>query len=56
MPAWIAGKTAAPPNAGSKRIPKGAPDCLNKLAFVITGLHDSLTKEQLTDLIKSHGG
>lgn len=48
----VARGAVAPPNAGSKQVPEGAADCLKGRVFVITGLQDSLTKEEMTDLCK----
>lgn len=45
-----------PPKHGQKAIPKGKPDCLSGLAFVLTGLNESLTRDELSTLIKEHGG
>lgn len=41
---------------GSKEIPEGAPNCLEGSTFVITGEFTGLTREQLSDLIKTYGG
>ncbi|KAJ2006247.1 DNA replication factor C complex subunit Rfc1 [Coemansia thaxteri] len=41
---------------GSKATPVGAPNCLGSLKFVVTGEFTSLTREQITDLIKTYGG
>ena len=35
---------------------KGSEDCLQGLDFVITGVLDSITREDAEDLIKRHGG
>ncbi|GAB0097989.1 Replication factor C subunit 1 [Sergentomyia squamirostris] len=43
-------------NPGSKEIPQGAPDCLAGLSFIITGILESLEREEATQLIKDHGG
>lgn len=45
-----------PNNPGSKEIPEGAPDCLNGLVFVLTGVGESLDREQMGELIKKYGG
>ncbi|KAJ1724786.1 DNA replication factor C complex subunit Rfc1 [Coemansia erecta] len=37
-------------------MPDGAPNCLEGLKFVVTGEFSDLTREQITDLIKSFGG
>lgn len=43
-------------NPGCKEIPKGKPDCLKGLQFVITGVLESMEREEAADLIKSCGG
>lgn len=54
---WYPGMSrTAPPNAGSKEIPEGKPNCLLGLTFVITGTMDSLEREEAEDLIKRYGG
>ncbi|KAL6776732.1 RFC1 [Auxenochlorella protothecoides x Auxenochlorella symbiontica] len=45
-----------PPNAGTKAIPKGHPDCLTGKTFVISGVLDSMKREEAEDLIRRHGG
>ena len=45
-----------PPKHGSKPIPRGKPDCLAGLVFVLTGLNESLTRDEMSELIRSHGG
>ncbi|OQV24394.1 Replication factor C subunit 1 [Hypsibius exemplaris] len=46
----------APAALGSKELPEGPEDCLTGLDFVITGVLDSLQREDAEDLIKRHGG
>jgi hypothetical protein len=46
----------APPLKGQKPLPQGAAGCLTGLTFVISGVLDSLEREEMTDLIKSYGG
>ncbi|XP_076625612.1 germ line transcription factor 1 [Colletes latitarsis] len=41
---------------GSKEIPEGAEYCLAGLSFVITGVLDSLEREEADELIKKYGG
>jgi replication factor C subunit 1 len=41
---------------GGRAIPKGAPNCLQGLAFVLTGELPSVTRDQAADLIKMYGG
>ncbi|XP_015119781.1 replication factor C subunit 1 [Diachasma alloeum] len=43
-------------NPGSKPIPEGAPNCLAGLSFVLTGVFESLEREEASDLIKKYGG
>ncbi|KAF3423622.1 hypothetical protein E2986_03148 [Frieseomelitta varia] len=43
-------------NPGSKEIPVGAENCLVGLSFVITGVLDSLEREEAEELIKKYGG
>ncbi|XP_055690755.1 replication factor C subunit 1 [Lutzomyia longipalpis] len=43
-------------NPGSKEVPQGAPNCLAGLSFIITGILESLQREEATQLIKDLGG
>ncbi|KAG8037014.1 hypothetical protein G9C98_004336, partial [Cotesia typhae] len=43
-------------NPGSKTIPKGAENCLAGLSFVVTGVLESLEREEVDELIKQYGG
>ncbi|XP_076646066.1 germ line transcription factor 1 isoform X2 [Halictus rubicundus] len=43
-------------NPGSKEIPKGAEYCLAGLSFLITGVLESLEREEAEELIKNYGG
>ncbi|KAG2453593.1 hypothetical protein HYH02_001811 [Chlamydomonas schloesseri] len=45
-----------PPNQGNKEAPRGHPDCLTGKTFVISGVLDSLGRDEATDYIKRHGG
>lgn len=45
-----------PPNWGKKDAPSGAPFCLSGYRFVITGILDSLKRDECTDLIMEYGG
>ncbi|KAG8233511.1 hypothetical protein J437_LFUL011672 [Ladona fulva] len=45
-----------PKHPGSKEIPEGHPNCLNGLAFVITGVLDSMDREEATALVQRCGG
>ncbi|KAH0537815.1 hypothetical protein KQX54_001241 [Cotesia glomerata] len=42
-------------NPGSKEIPKGAENCLAGLSFVVTGVLESLEREEVDELIKQYG-
>lgn len=47
----------SPPLRGKKAPPpRGSPDCLSGLNFCITGVMDSLTREEMEDLIRANGG
>ncbi|KAJ1726517.1 DNA replication factor C complex subunit Rfc1 [Coemansia biformis] len=41
---------------GSMAVPEGAPGCLDGLKFVVTGEFSSMSREQITDMIRSFGG
>ncbi|CAF0925535.1 unnamed protein product [Adineta steineri] len=41
---------------GSKTIPDGAPNCLKNLTFVISGVLESLERDDCKDLIEKYGG
>ena len=45
-----------PKAPGSKPIPEGKEDCLEGLVFVISGVLESLEREEASDLIKKYGG
>lgn len=45
-----------PPNAGSKELPQGLPTCLANLTFLLTGVLDSMERDEAADLIRAHGG
>lgn len=45
-----------PPNAGVKDRPVGARNCLAGHVFVITGVLDSLERDECADLVKEYGG
>ena len=47
---------SGPANPGGKEIPTGQENCLGGLTFVITGVLDSLEREEAKDLIVKHGG
>ncbi|XP_050464112.1 replication factor C subunit 1 isoform X1 [Cataglyphis hispanica] len=43
-------------NPGSKEIPIGAQNCLAGITFVLTGVLDSLERNEVEDLIRKYGG
>ncbi|XP_026669374.1 replication factor C subunit 1 isoform X2 [Ceratina calcarata] len=43
-------------NPGSKEVPVGAENCLAGLSFVLTGVLESLEREEAEELIKKYGG
>ncbi|XP_016970315.1 replication factor C subunit 1 [Drosophila rhopaloa] len=43
-------------NPGSKEIPKGSPNCLSGLTFVVTGVLESMEREEAEAVIKEYGG
>ncbi|XP_058450932.1 replication factor C subunit 1 [Malaya genurostris] len=47
---------SGPANPGSKEIPKGKPDCLAGLQFVVTGVLESLERDECAQIIKDFGG
>lgn len=49
-------KRAGPSNPGSKEIPKGKPNCLAGLAFVLTGVFESMERDEAAAVIKEYGG
>lgn len=52
---WVP-RTDDPPNRGNKSLPEGAPDCLVGKVFVISGVLDSLLREECQDLCRQYGG
>lgn len=50
------GNAGAPPAAGSKDIPIGEENCLAGLSFVFTGLLETLSRDEGTELVKRYGG
>lgn len=54
-PRWMS-TPKDPPKHGSKPIPHGKPDCLEGVVFVLTGLNESLTREEMSNLIQQYGG
>ncbi|KAF2073794.1 hypothetical protein CYY_004888 [Polysphondylium violaceum] len=55
-PAWKAGPRENPPNKGQKELPVGRDNCLYQRVFCITGVLDSLEREECQDLICRYGG
>nr|2K6G_A Chain A, Replication factor C subunit 1 [Homo sapiens]2K7F_A Chain A, Replication factor C subunit 1 [Homo sapiens] len=45
-----------PKALGSKEIPKGAENCLEGLIFVITGVLESIERDEAKSLIERYGG
>ncbi|XP_046396184.1 replication factor C subunit 1 isoform X2 [Ischnura elegans] len=45
-----------PRNPGSKEVPKGSPNCLAGMTFVISGVLDSLDREEAMALVQQCGG
>lgn len=43
-------------NHGCKEIPKGKPDCLKGLTFLVTGVLESMEREEANMVIVEHGG
>jgi len=54
---WRQFQNRGPPKAlGSKEVPRGAENCLLNKRFIITGVLESLEREEATRLIQDHGG
>lgn len=49
-------KRSGPAHPGSKEIPKGKPDCLAGLSFVLTGVYDSMERDEAAAVIRDFGG
>lgn len=49
-------RSRTPPGAGSTEMPVGAENCLAGLAFVFTGVLDSLGRDEGQNLVKKYGG
>ncbi|XP_055919731.1 replication factor C subunit 1 [Eupeodes corollae] len=43
-------------NPGSKEIPKGKPNCLSGLSFLVTGILESIERDEANSIIKELGG
>lgn len=50
------GADTTPENHGSKDYPCGHPDCLTKYTFVLSGVLDSMFRQEAADYIQRHGG
>ena len=50
------GADAEPENHGGKDYPSGHPDAFTKCTFVLSGVLDSMYRQEATDYIKRHGG
>lgn len=49
-------KRSGPSKPGSKEIPKGKPNCLSGLAFVLTGVFESMERDEAKAVIMDFGG
>lgn len=49
-------RSRTPPTTGTKDIPVGAENCLAGLAFVFTGVQETLGREEGQELVKRYGG
>ncbi|KAJ5923904.1 Replication factor C subunit 1 [Penicillium verhagenii] len=49
-------RSRTPPTNGSKEMPVGAENCLAGLAFVFTGVQETLGREEGQELVKKYGG
>lgn len=47
---------AGPSKPGSKEIPKGKPNCLAGLTFVLSGVYESMERDEAAQVIKDFGG
>lgn len=55
--AWGAGGAEKePPNHGSVEYPRGHSDCLCKYTIVISGVLESMMRQDAMDFVKRHGG
>jgi hypothetical protein len=41
---------------GTRAIPEAAENCMGNMAFVMTGEFETITRDQVTDIIKRYGG
>lgn len=53
-PPWL--NSTSPPNKGKKSLPQGKPNCLKGKVFIVTGVLDSLEREEAWKLIVDNGG
>lgn len=53
-PRWVP-RADDPPNRGNKPLPVGTPNCLSGHVFVISGILDSLLREECQDLVRQYG-
>jgi NAD-dependent DNA ligase len=44
-----------PPRHGEKEIPNGSPTCLTGMQFVVTGVLESLDRDEAVQLCQRHG-
>lgn len=49
-------KRSGPAHPGSKEIPKGKPDCLAGFSFVLTGVFDSMERDEAAAVVRDFGG
>jgi replication factor C subunit 1 len=50
------GADTTPESHGKKDYPSGHPDCLTKYTFVLSGVLDSMFRQEAVDYIQRHGG
>lgn len=53
---WAGKPKDDPPNRGKKERPQGSSTCFAGMQFIITGILDSLLREECISMIKEHGG
>ncbi|KAK3272038.1 hypothetical protein CYMTET_19640 [Cymbomonas tetramitiformis] len=54
--AMMRNRSMEPPKKGHKSIPRGSSSCLQGLCFVISGVLDSMDRNECHEYIKEHGG
>lgn len=52
---WLS-RDQIPDKKGQKPLPEGKPGCLSGKVFIITGILESLEREEAEQLIKKYGG